>query len=193
MRSCYGKGKSIGEQENLLYGLFNQCKEEQRLRGGSILSHFTSTILSDYEKAVYGWVRLVVLRNFPVRSVSHAEIRKWFSVDVFVSVDVIPSTIFNLVEIVESKIAQEMQNTIGAIPFDGWTVNLVHYTGVYASFCRRVTVRQKKALKTVHEPVLRMLVLAPLGQMCDEEDECSEATTFNADAHVKFFRDFMPF
>ncbi len=52
------------------------CKETKH-SGGTILSNFATRTLSQYENAVHAYIRLIVLKNFPLHFVHDAEVRKF--------------------------------------------------------------------------------------------------------------------
>ena len=65
LRSCYGRGKSLAEQNSILEKLYESALQATRIRGGTILSHFTSSSLSDYDKGnMAGYVKLFCATHF---------------------------------------------------------------------------------------------------------------------------------
>ena len=79
-----------------------------RKNRGSILSHFTASSLSDYDKSFYGWIHRIVFKNILLHHIKGDKERKWFGYNVPVSINSFFSTIFHLAELVEDIIASEM-------------------------------------------------------------------------------------
>lgn len=77
-------------------------------------------------------MRKVVLCNTPLSHVEKAKERKWYRYNVNVSSKAVSDAIFCLVQLTEYYIGSEMKTTRGALMFDGWSANRVHYVAVYA-------------------------------------------------------------
>ncbi len=108
------------------------------------------------------------------------------------SIDVV----VKLVELVEHRIEEEMRGTRGALMYDGWSCNSTHYVRLYASYCTETPVRVHGTASMESVPVLTLIGLSPMSQTsddCDEDSSGDEATTFNAEAHLKFFSDKLQF
>ena len=66
---------------------------------------------------------------------------------------------FQLVELVEERIAAEMNESNGALLFDGWSSGGVHYTGVHVSYC----------LKPRYSGSVRALIaVSPIARLCSK-------------------------
>ncbi len=78
---------------------------------GTILSHFSRTTWSEYENAVYGYLRMIILNNLPIYHVTDPEVRTFSKFEVNIGHVTIVKVIFALVELVEQQIANEVQHT----------------------------------------------------------------------------------
>lgn len=70
LKACYTKGKPAIELESALPALYNEAREKTIEKGGSIKTHFASSTLTEYEKSLAGYIRLLVTRNLPLTLVS---------------------------------------------------------------------------------------------------------------------------
>ncbi len=67
---------------------------------------------------------------------------------------------------------------------------------MYTSYCTETPVRVHGTASIESVPVLTLIGLSPISQTsddCDEDRNGDEATTFNAQAHLKFFSDILQF
>ena len=113
--------------------MYKEALESARAHGGTIRDHFQLYALSQYEQAVHGYIRWIVLCSRTVNEVEDLEFPRINRFSVSISVKTLTEVMFKLVELVESKIADEMAGSKGALLFDGWSSGRVHYVGIYAS------------------------------------------------------------
>ncbi len=64
---------------------------------------------------------------------------------------------FKLFEIVEPQIKDEMNTAKGAVMYDGWTHNSIHYLGVFAVYMRTVAVFKNGFMSSESELALPLL------------------------------------
>lgn len=62
-----------------------------------------------------------------------------------------------LVEIAKGKIRDELKSTKGAIMYDGWTENGVHYVGIYVVYNRTFGLYRNGVLETESELAITLL------------------------------------
>jgi len=93
--------------------------------------------------------------------------------------------------LVEAKISKEIENTKGAILYDGWTSNNTHFVGVFLSSFRNIPIRVNGRNDYKNVPQITLVGVSPLAKI--EEDGLNslseEATKFNSETHLKYFRD----
>eukprot|EP00171_Calliarthron_tuberculosum_P002661 IDg2661t1 len=132
-----------------------------------------------------------LFKKIPVCAVQDSEFRSFSKFNVEISKATMVDVIFKLVEMVERYITEELSNTRGAIIYDGWTVNGMHYVGLFTSYIRAVPTRVSSTFQEAHTPTMTLLAVSPMSQITDggEQNGDAETTKFNAEAHVKFFRD----
>eukprot|EP00171_Calliarthron_tuberculosum_P002072 IDg2072t1 len=64
--SCYARGKPVAEQNLVVNRLYSEAVKARDHFGGSILSHFSINALTELDRTVYGYIRLIVMRSLPV-------------------------------------------------------------------------------------------------------------------------------
>lgn len=194
LRSCYGKGKTPHEQDKLLQALFSEARSAAKNAGGTIKSHFQTDTLSEYEKAVIGYVRLIILCSEPFSITEDAEYRRFSKYDSVTTPKKVTETIMKLVELVEQRIAKEISGKKGALLFDGWTKHGTHYVCMILSYTKPVSERQGGAIVVRHVQQLALLAMSPMAKLytedkSDEKDCEDETVSFNAATHLQFFED----
>lgn len=104
-----------GEREMHLKEEYIKARDEQRRSSGSVRSHFFANSLSDHDRAVYGWLPLVVLMNELLCNIVNKEKRRWFKIQVEVSIKAVVDAIPSLVQHVEDKMSTQMRESKGAL------------------------------------------------------------------------------
>eukprot|EP00171_Calliarthron_tuberculosum_P023317 IDg23317t1 len=200
LRACFARGKPVIEQDEVIHALYQEAMEMATRRGGTIRAHFQINTLSDYEKALAAYVRWIVMRNRPLREIQDTEFRRISRHTVHISKETLEDVLFKLVELVEKRIAHEMNGTRGALLYDGWSSNGTHYIGVFASYCSQISATSNHCPTSI--PVTRQTLIsaAPMAQVLlqaenddDEYSSSDEATKFNSETHLKFFGDILEF
>lgn len=175
---------SDGDIKHLM-DAFEQKRAETRVFGAG--SSETLVISSTQkEKAMFAYLRIIVLKSLPIGFVTDPIVRSFSKFDVVFSERKVMSVVFKLTELVEMRIARIMENTQGAIIHDGWTHNGTHFFGVFASFMREVPVVRHGIETNVSELCLPLLTVSPLPKESAEEGTSDdEAESFDANAHVR--------
>ena len=176
--------------------------------GGRIGLHFKSDTLSERENSIISYVSYIVLENCPFSIVTSKTYRRFNKYQCAVTVETIQETLLKLVELVELRIAKEMENTKGALLFDGWSKRGVHYVALIASYMKEISVRRGNIMSTDYEQRLSLIALSPMAKIptsCEEQnckieeerndnnDIDDEAVSFNAATHLEFMRDNLSF
>jgi len=189
--SCFGKGQSRPAQISKVNKLFIEARNLSQKNGGTIRSHFDCQMLSEYELAMYGYMRLIVMKNLPVDTVEDEDFRTFSKFKVHINIRTLDAVIFQLVELVEELISKEIKNTRGALMYDGWTSNNTHFIGVFLSYCLQVPIRIDGKEKYKHIPQITLIGVSPLAKIDEDDDDglSQEATKFNAEAHLTYFRE----
>ena len=140
--------------------------------------------------AVYFYIRRIVMNNATITIVEHAEYRRFSRFNVPLARKTVVFVIFKLVHLVEQRVSSEMKNTSGALLFDGWSCAGTHFIAAIASYCTHNPVKIKGSAENDTIPRLSLIALSPMGKIePDESNEVDdEATTFNAETHLAFFR-----
>ncbi len=68
--------------------------------------------------------------------------------------------IFQLVLLFDKLITDELTCARGAVLYDGWACNIVHYVAIIASYCADAAVPQNASYIT---PRLTLLTCSPIG------------------------------
>ena len=69
-------------------------------------------------------------------------------------------------ELVEERISEEVKNTKGAVLFDGWTNNGIHYIGKYLSYIL--------TNKYGNNPTITLISMSPMAGNQQDEDSDDE-------------------
>ena len=202
LRACYGRGKGVAEQDAILHRMYKTACETAVESGGPIAQHFQKCGLSDYEKAVYHYIRLIVLRGYPLTCVVDPELRALSKFTSKLDTKTIRGVLMSMVQLVEDRIKEALDGKKGALLFDGWTENGTHFVAMIVSYID--VVKSFAAGTETHQTVTRLALLAasPMAKVCENDDEKSdhasrtcedeeeqETVAFNADTHLSFFRD----
>lgn len=90
-------------------------------------------------------------------------------------------------------IAEEMRGSKGAVMYDGGTRRDTHYLGVFGLYVRDAQILRHGKLDVVQElsmPLLSASQIASVaGQDEDGNDVFREATTFDAESHIRQLED----
>lgn len=193
LKQCYAKGHPPDTQDEILHQLYFDARTMMMKRGGTMLSNANVSAVTKYDLAMHAYIRLIVMKSVPLSCVEDPDFRHFCKYDETICRRTVTNVLFELVKLVEDRIKLEMRGTMGALMFDGWTRSSMHYVGVYASYTKTCTVREnaKDMVKTTNR--LTLLGLSPLSQELTENGEVdhstNEATSFNAEAHLKYFTD----
>lgn len=157
---------------------------------GTIKSHFCVQALSEYEKTIIGYLRLVVIKSLPLSYVDDAEIRSYSKFNISVSSQTIILVTIKLVELFEDRIKEELEGTKRFILIDGWTCNSIYFIGMFSSYCN---VKTNQSIPGITKDIvvrLKLLSIFPMNQDSghDNSDVVNEEETyFNGEVHIKFF------
>ncbi len=138
---------------------------------------------------------MIIFKNLPIHHVTDPEVRRFSKFEVNIGHVTIVKVIFVLVELVEQRIATEVQHTQGALLFDGWSCNDTHFVAVMISYCSTVHIREGDNINSNSEPRLALLALSPMAKVTANTNQTNEgeATTFNSETHIHFFKEVFHF
>lgn len=136
--------------------------------------------------------RFVVHKHRPVSYVEDGEVRKFSEIEERFSSKTFKEVLFKVVEFVELAIGKEMKEMKGAILYDGWTSNAMHYFGLFAVYCRKIDVIENGQANGMSVVCCPLLSVSPQANS-DPDFNDEEATKFAADAHIHHIRDIFPF
>lgn len=181
--------------EGHLHELYERKRIEQRNYGDK---HWKSMLIppTNTERAMFKYLRLITLKSFPISTVADSEIRAFSKFDVTFSINYTKSVMLKLTRLVEERIAKMMTQTKGAIVHDGWTSSGIHYYGVFASFMHKIQVVRNGVIEVKEEWVMPLISVSPLAKNSEsdcESDNDAEATSFDAETHVRQLEDVFEF
>ena len=84
------------------------------------------------------YLQLIIGNNFPFSHVQNETLWDFSKFDVIFGRDDFRTVTFQLFELVENAIKNEVRATKGSIMFDSWTDSDTHYLGVHAVYIRRI-------------------------------------------------------
>lgn len=116
---CEGKG--IIDQEEILLCHYDEAKKETGKRGGTTRSHFEIRNLSEYEKEMRGYFRLIVAKTFPLYYFEDTDDPKFSPYEVNIGKKNLVVVLLKILELVKNRIASKLQGTKLKVMFDGWT------------------------------------------------------------------------
>jgi len=203
LRTCYFKGLSATDADRRMKELYNDAVDAMTANGGTIRSKFKTITMNEHEKGIYAYLRYLILNNVPIAHIESMELRHLSRFKARISQEHLVKIILALVELVELKIGIEIQDKKGALMYDGWECRGTHYIGVFLLYTGSQEVIKNKIVVEEHVVRSTLISLAPMTQECvgsdsnsDDDndqsdiefDESDEATKFNAEAHLNFFR-----
>lgn len=109
LKSYYGHGYKAEDQIKRAKELFLKATRDMRNTGGTILLNFAVNSLSTYDKAVYRWLRLMVLRNTALSHVRDHEVRQWVCMKVSISEQTVVKSICEMLAEIDT-IAKSLQS-----------------------------------------------------------------------------------
>ena len=176
-----------GDKEKL-NKIFNEARQEKS-RSFTWTSSSSQNI-SNRNKCMYSYLRMVVLKSLPLSIIEDKEFRTFSKYDISFSRKAVKSVIFKLYEIVEHKIKKEIASTKGAIMYDAWTKNQTHFIGVFATYMREKQITISNRREKILELAITLLSVSPIASGNSDEDiHSSESPSFTADDHVRHFND----
>ncbi len=191
LNACYRHGLASSEQFDKLEEMYCKALEEKEKRGGTIRSNFNMEALSMFDKAVNGYLRLIMYKSVPLSCVEDNEFRRLCKFDVIIRRKLITNVIYKLSEALEKKLATELRNSRRTVLYDGWTENGVQFVAMFASYIWPTIGRSNHQFVQRPSSQYLMLGVVPMGIVPDDDqDEAADSektSKFNAESHLKFF------
>ncbi len=189
--TCCGRNKPFDKQEIVIADLLEAAQISAKKSGGTILSHFNVNALSDYEKALHAYLRLIVLRNLRLSIVECTSFRSLSKFSEVIRCRQLTAAIVELATLVEKCISDEIPQTKGAVIYDSWTINSPHFTAIVASYFLPVPAVENCVSISVSHPRLALPAILPISQRIgSDESQCSfESTRFNAESYIQFLNE----
>ena len=171
LRSCYASDLPRSEQEAVVKKLFQNALYEETKLSGSILSDFNVAALSETDKAVFNYLRLIIMCSMPISIIKNPVFRRvsWF--DVRIKHKTLVEVILSLVGLVEGRISAEMESRVGEIMYDSWSHCSTHYV-VFYGLC--TTESPEHGRRTLQNRIITRFILLgvlPMGQICDNDEQ----------------------
>lgn len=183
-----------GGDENRLRELYNIRLAEKKGKHSSNRQFSTAVMqLSEREKALYSYIRLIVFHSLPLQIVTCHDYRAFSKFDIYFGVGYFKEILFKLEELVEEYISVEMKNTTGAMMYDGWTQFGTHFIGIFALYNRSVTFLEKGKKTEKLEVASPLISVSPMNSYNTDDDgniiAGQDATRFCAETHMRHFED----
>lgn len=96
--------------------------------------------MAEYDKPMHSFSRLILLQGLPLPVVEDEEFRIFSKHSIGISRKKLASVIFQLEELVEKKISNELKGVRGVFLFDGWTHAETHFLEMFLSYCVSVSI-----------------------------------------------------
>jgi hypothetical protein len=130
-----------------------EYRRVQKATGGVICGYFLK--MTNAEKEMFGWIELLVMKNFPLTFVDCPFVRSQSKLRSVCS-KTVRKHIFALVDVVRETIKSKLSTSKFVVMFDGWTEGTEHYIGLNVSY----NVHCKESGKQV--PMQSLLSMRPL-------------------------------
>jgi hypothetical protein len=147
---------------------------------------------------MYGYMHLIIMRSLPISYIEDSEVRSFSVYNHPTSRKIFKEVLFKVIKLVEESITEEVTTTqCGSIVHNGWTCNGTHYVGLFAVYCRPIKVKNKTSFNAESKLELTLLASSPMANIEQEDsfsnldEDNAEATKFNAETHVQFFKDML--
>ena len=190
--TCVGKG-----DVNVVLQLYRD-EMDRKTKQSCMSDHFTPTAIipSDKDIELFEWIQMITHKNWPLWSVEDDMYRRALKHRHKFSSITVRRVILAMVPIIEQVISVEMKEAgYGSILHDGWTKFGQHYVGLFATYNKLIDVIENNRKTQRKVPTSVLLAMSPMSNVKDEEstdgdpEEDTNATTFTAEVHAKFFRD----
>lgn len=191
LKACLTEG-----DETLLQSMYEtRLKQNDKAPYTEGLTTFFSKV-SPKSVAIHAYITLIVMESLPLAIVENTNVRNFSKhKDVFARAT-IRKVLFKLTELVEKRIAKEMQaSRVGAILHDGWTCGGIHYIGLFASYINNTDTAGMSGMVPSESVQLSLLSCSPMAQAREnsegEESEelLGEAVEFTARTHVAHMKE----
>ena len=94
---------------------------------GSVKSYFSPNTIPEYDRTVYLYLRLIIIRHLSVTIVDDKDNRQFARNSVPIVYKNMISVIPKFLKMVVERIVSELKSTVGAILFEGWSSNSTHF------------------------------------------------------------------
>lgn len=109
------------------------------------------------------YICLILMKNMSLSSVEDEDVRKFNRFSVSLLRHTVANAILQLVEHVEMRISEELAGTQGAIVYEGWSYNSVHYIGEFGFYTTNIYVRKGSTKRTQKVVRKTLIALYPMG------------------------------
>jgi hypothetical protein len=172
-------------------------------RNGFVTASGATSVYSTRVQAIHDWIELIVAKDLPLSVVEDKTFRSFSKHSGEpITRAYLKKVMFKMVQLIEPTIGQLMQDAgIGAIMYDGWTKDSVHYIGIIACFMRQFPVyKYGKMVEYKQELEQILLSVAPMVRDpstiddpdYDEDQVDVLACEFNASQQLKHFERILP-
>jgi len=179
LKTCIASGS-----EKLLLEKYEELKTASGTLTQSSIAWKLCT--SPKEKAMYEYINIIVSLSLPISYIENPIFRSFSKHSVKFSLKTLRETIYKLVEIVETNISKELEDTRGAVMHDGWSTSGTHYLAILAVYMKKC--KRQEDGKTILHTTLKMplLSISPIAKH-DDEGEIVDAQTIihDTEAHVR--------
>ena len=163
-----------------------------------------SFLLSKEDLALFEWVEMIVMENWPLSTVENRLYRKALKQDYKFSKKRVRSVIIAMTCSVETILAAEMKEAgKGSIVHDAWSKFGAHYFALFTTYIATRETDVNGVATCVTQPVISLISVAPLHTpvkeginsdgclLMSEEAEVEESADFTAEAHFHHITDIL--
>ncbi len=157
-----------GGDEHALLSIYKAAMKEKL-----VMRKFTSSSYlkcNKREMTIFRFRKLVALKNYPISCVSDDDLRDLSECIVRICIQSFKETMFKLVGIFEAKIQAKVQQSKGAIMYEGWTSNTMHCMGLFAVYMGELSVYRSGMLFKEKELASPLLSASPTAKPSGDTD-----------------------
>ncbi len=157
----------------------------------SLLPASTSSSFApnDREKAMFAYIRLVILSGMPVSIVKNNFKRNFSKFSHVFSTTLFQETFFKLMELVEARISREMRSTKDLSSMMD-VLSMVRISLEFCAYMRTVNETARGIPRQKQELSMPLISVSPVVSTGETEDE---TTSFDAKTHVSHFSEVFNF
>lgn len=129
LQICFGRGNSETDAKEIIQQPYKGARQTTLQYGGTIRANFRRSSLSEYEKAIYQYVKYIIIKNVPGGHIESNEFRSISKYDFSTGAKTLRSVILIVAKLAENIIINEISGKQEALIYNGWDCYGTNYVG----------------------------------------------------------------